>query len=123
MPLSDNKGGVMQLKRFNISTHPDLCKFSLPILHVRPTAHAVKRAEEKGISIPDYLKVDGFVVELESYGRTVTKLVIRIPQSHGWDFVYVLAPNVIDKCWTLVTCWKNHESDQHSTLDLKRISA
>lgn len=107
--------------RMNIATHTELAKFTLPLpISLVPSKHAAERAKAKGVLLPDYLKVGGNVVELETEGGRLSKLVLRI-RGGSADSIYVVVP-LPTKQWLIVTCWTNASDDNHATLNKERMS-
>lgn len=117
--------GSNEVKRLNIATHPELATFHMAEVSLTPTRHALERASSKGVRLPSRLKVArGQVVEVElDQLKRVTKLVVRFPSkvSIGLDDVLVIVP-VSAGLWTIVTCWTNHCTDTHKTLNLSRVA-
>lgn len=110
------------MNRLNIATHPELATLSRPRAPLTWTRHAMERTGTKGVTHSTSIVIAaGDVVEAEvSYGK-VTKLVVRQSQCPQWDRVLVLVPR--DGGFTVVTCWLNHKSDTHKTLNRTRLSA
>ena len=108
--------------RLNIATHSELATLSRPRAALNWTRHAMERTRTKGVNhSTSILIAAGDVVEAEvSYGR-VTKLVVRQAQCPQCDRVLVLVPR--DGGFTVVTCWLNHKTDTHKTLNRARLSA
>lgn len=112
------------MNRLNNQTHPELKQMRLGMVTLEWSHHATLRAADKGLNIDSVLLiVKGSVVELETDHRgKVTKLVIRNAGPDDWDYVHVIVP-VTRTHWKVVTAWKNHKDDNHSTLNKERMSA
>lgn len=113
----------MSIQRYNIATHPKLSEFHCTERRLSCTHHASMRALEKGILMPPSIAIaKGEVVECEVTAGKVTKLVVRRRVKNSQrDIVLVLVPDV--DCWRVITCWTNHRSDNHATLNKNRLSA
>lgn len=87
------------------------------------TNHALERCRQYGIHRSEVINLDRFEpVEIEiTRERGICKIVMRGPsQRTGQHLVIVLIP-ARDR-WTVKTCWLNHESDQHATLDATKYA-
>lgn len=108
--------------RRNIATSPELGQMSLGLLSLAWTRHAQERTIQKNVNYVSHMTVSaGDIVELESDGSRVTKVVVRLAGSSR-DHVYVLVPKTRTH-WLVVTCWTNRKDDTHKTLKLERLSA
>lgn len=108
--------------RKNVATHPELANLSLGSVYLVWSYHALIRGKQKRIEQVDAITVPrGTIVELESTGRLVSKVVARIPGSLR-DTVYVLTPKGKGH-WLVITCWTNCKNDTHRTLNRERLSA
>lgn len=87
------------------------------------TRHADKaRTDDRYAEVPrfDTLPLQAFeVIEVETEGRRVTKIVVRGHMTKTLDAVFVLIPNG-DRPWTVKTVWINERNDVHGTLDHSR---
>ena len=111
------------MKRYNIETHPQLAKMSFPIRQLIYTKHALDRLSAKGANRLDTLTIQpGDVVEVEISYAQLSKIVVRQRQCANWDRVMVLVPEGSSQ-WKVITCWLNHRTDTHKTLNKARISA
>jgi len=113
----------MWTKILNIATHPELAKYSLGKVHLSYTAHAQARSVEKNINIQAIELISaGSIVEIETLGTAVTKIVARLAHDSEYDKVLVLVP-VNKVSYRVITCWLNHKLDMHKTLNKERLSA
>lgn len=109
--------------RYNIQTHPQLAKMSFPSRRLTYTRHALERLADKGATRQETLTISpGDVVEIEISYAQLSKLVVRQRQCSEWDRVMVLVPDT-NTGWKVITCWLNHHTDNHKTLNKSRISA
>jgi hypothetical protein len=110
-------------KRYNIQTHPELARMSFPSRRLTYTRHAIERLSAKGANRLDTLTIQpGDVVEVEISYAQLSKIVVRQRQCNQWDRVMVLVPGHGAE-WKVITCWLNHHTDNHKTLNRARISA
>lgn len=82
-----------------------------------PTRHALKAAATErfgAFQIPATIMFNGGdVVEVETTGGKLSKMVVRQPHSEHYDVIYIfLVPS-----GTLVTTYLNEKADHHKTLD------
>lgn len=106
---------------YNVQNTPKLAQIHFTTKSLRFTRHALTRAADKGVEFDSLLAIKaGEVVELEMKEKTLTKVVVRQAQCSEWDRVLVVVPSGND--WLLITCWLNHKSDNHKTLDQSRLA-
>ena len=105
----------------NIATHPELAGFKLPAGTFSWTRHATERSKQKQVCQISAVPVRAQVVECEIEGSVVRKVVARYSQCSEWDAVLVLVPGR-KKRWTVLTCWLNHRTDTHKTLNYARVA-
>lgn len=102
-----------QMKMYHIDLHwPSFVPKQLEGIFI-PTRHALDRAKEKGIELPKYIKGSCFEVGL--IGDGIQKIAIRCRYSDTHDLCLVLSRDA-----SLITCWLNHVSDTHRTLDTSK---
>lgn len=63
----------------------------------------------------------GQVIEADTDGAAVYKIVIRIPHTTDFDLCMAVMPNLNGDS-LVKTCWLNRVSDQHRTLDKSKYS-
>lgn len=109
--------------RKNIATHSELAQLSLKTVRLIYTVHALDRCKQK--NIPTHQTLDsppGSIVEIELTNGRIDKVVSRVSHSPTHDLVLVLVP-ITKTVYRVITVWFNNKDDNHSTLNLERISA
>lgn len=85
-----------------------------------PSSHALQAARTDrygAITIPDKFDPNAWeIVEIETKGGALDKIVARQPMNEALDLVMVLLPYVK----LIKTVWINERNDKHSTLDASR---
>lgn len=110
------------MRTYNVQINPELASLDLGYAKLVHTQHAKKRSLERGIELPQTLKLGaGSVVELEAEGRKIKKVVVRFRMTEQLDAVYVLW-NQFGDLWTVLSCYTNSVNDNHSTLRLGRVA-
>lgn len=109
----------------NVATHPVLASLNLGSVSLTWTQHALDRALDKRVCVTCFETIGpGSIVELERVGNKTVKLVIRLKNKRNpnFDDVLVLVP-ACEGLFRVVTCWRNHKSDKHASLNLERIAS
>jgi hypothetical protein len=109
----------------NSQLNPELGKLSLGEVKVRYSRHAIEQAERKHIVLPAQgvlVVPEGSIVELELDIRTErpVKAVVRNQYNSDWDLVSVIIPSSYG-LFLVKTVWLNSVTDQHQTLNKKRL--
>jgi hypothetical protein len=74
------------------------------------------------ITPPASLKIEpGQIVEAESDGAAVYKVVVRVPHKEGFDICIAFLPNLGGES-LVKTCWLNRTTDKHATLDKSKYA-
>lgn len=87
--------------------------------------HARERMFDKGgLRLPSSCIFDFSlfrVVEIETAGRIITKMVVRKTHNDEFDLCMAIIPKT-KGVWFAKTVWLNRVDDNHSTLDTSRFS-
>lgn len=123
----DSRIGLSKREIYNVATRPELSKLDPGMMALHWTNHALMRAGQKEVEVRSSVNGSGRVIEAEVDSKTgkLLKLLIRIRVS-GWIRDEVLALRPLDgrgKQWLVLTCWTNLRSDNHETLDLRKIAS
>lgn len=119
----------MGIKILNVKLNPELANIDLGTIGLKYSYHALRRCTEKHIRPVYQVTAEaGSVVEIErdTYLNKTVKIIVRIKYSNNYDLVLVLVPKrdyYVDGSLFVKTCWLNHKTDNHSTLNLSRLSA
>lgn len=79
---------------------------------LEPTRHALERAKDKSIIIPNEVTVRQ--CDIVEYDSTKDKIVLVVPYSSTHNLALVLIGSKV------ITLWKNSVHDTHATLDTSR---
>lgn len=89
-------------------------------LTFRFTRHSLRSCltDSYGTFIPpkEVTVAPGQIVEADTDGATIYKIVLRIPHDEKFDLCIALMPNIGGES-LVKTCWLNRVSDRHITLD------
>jgi hypothetical protein len=116
---------INKKKILNVQTDSRLANLRIGDVEMDWTRHALEQAIKKGVQAHTKLILEeGSVVELEYVTSMEVKMVVRIHStlSPRYDEVFVLIKNKRHNKVRVITCWLNHISDNHSSLNLKRIA-
>lgn len=111
----------MSAQIYNVAMRPELKQAALGRIQLEYTYHARVRAEERGLVLPTILNVvKGSVVEIEIESGRMSKILVRLTVATGMDQIWVLVPR--SGIYTVKSVYANETTDNHSTLNLDRLS-
>ncbi len=112
-----------EVRLFNVGVFMPKFNWTPKPLALRYGPHALNAARDdrygnfEGV-LPKALNLqDTEIVEVEVTGKSVTKLVCRVPGMKGFDLVMV-----VQKDGFVKTVWANDRTDKHRTLDRTRYA-
>ncbi len=101
---------------------PSALNLDFGILKLQYSSHALRAANSDRygtVVLPRTLNTDSAkIVEVTAIGRTVLKLVYRVPHCAQYDLVVVVLPD----SGLVKTVWLNSKTDTHTTLDRSKYS-
>lgn len=117
----------MTIYHRNIGFPPGLLMQHDIVLNLGYTTHAksrMYREEFKILVLPTVVKVTpNNIVEIYTDdGKTIKKLLMRIPYDYSRDLVLVIEPIFKKEKAKVITFWVNHKKDQHPGLDMSKYT-
>ncbi len=100
---------------FHKDISPWVSRIDLGTVGLIWTTHALERAAAKNVARTFVLDLKGVVEATRNENGAIVKLLVRVPRG-DWHDCYVVS-HVKEGQWVVVTCWRNHKTDTHRTLN------